>query len=635
MCGINAYWETLSPAEGTQLLRHMNAKVAHRGPDGEGFWTGYNVGLAHRRLSIIDLDGGAQPMECCAGRYIIAFNGEIYNYRQLRAELRPVGYVFQTSSDTEVIPATIDHYGIQEGLNRLQGMFAFVLYDRRQHELLLARDYVGIKPLYLVPTTANGWLVCSELKSAMSSGEVSGRIHGGSILDYLRTGHIPAPRSAWRDVEEIRPGSWVQLSRNGMQRGCFWRWQANPEARGLSQTLDQTEQTLQESVRAHLVSDVPVATFLSGGVDSSLITAIVSRHFRPSISSYNVGFDEAVYDESPYARRVAEHCGTNHHEITVTAGQATPELLEKVVSMYDQPFGDSSCLPTYLVCQAVSQHCKVILSGDGGDEMFGGYARYGQADLLMSLSRVPLAPWALARAGRIAASLRPNLGRRLWKAGRAASRSRVDLALELITYFSEEEIQKLLLPEVWKAWTRDEGFTDVSDYFTSDREPLSAQLINFEINTLLHADYLRKVDIASMANSLEVRTPFLDRKVFGLAQSIPVHHHVSRRQQKRLLKRLAARFVPRETIYRRKQGFGIPFDRWVDNPAMQEYLRDLLTSPDARNRSICQPRMVETLLSTFLSRSRLPNLSRYQVYQRVFMLLSLELWLRRWQPSLN
>jgi asparagine synthase (glutamine-hydrolysing) len=362
---------------------------------------------------------------------------------------------------------------------------------------------------------------------------------------------------------------------------------------------------------------------------------MASQRLDSPISSYNVGFDEAVYDESPFARSVARHCGTDHHEITVAAGQATPSLLEKVISMYDQPFGDSSCLPTYLVCQAVSQHCKVILSGDGGDEMFGGYSRYGQAESLMSLSRIPLAASALGIAGRVASPLRSDLGRQLRKAGKAASCSRADLALSLITYFSEADIEKLLLPDVWEAWRKNDGFSDFSEYFADKTEPLSKQLIEFEINTLLHADYLRKVDIASMANSLEVRTPFLDRDVFRLAQSIPINYHVGPRRQKRVLKRVAERFVPRETIYRRKQGFGIPFDRWVDNPAMHEFLRDLLTASDAINRGICRPQAVDALLTALLNRSGLRNLSRYQVYQRVFMLISLELWLRRWGPSLN
>jgi len=634
MCGINAYWETLPNEVGQELLRQMNARVVHRGPDGEGYWVNNHVGLAHRRLSIIDLQRGAQPMVCCAGRYVITFNGEIYNYRELRALLVKDGYCFQTKSDTEVIPSVIDRFGLEEGLNRLRGMFAFVIYDTCNDELILARDYVGIKPLYIVPTRSHGWLVCSELKSAMGSEMVDNVVHGGSILDFLRTGYIVAPRSAWQGVEEIRPGHWLRISRSGVKRGCFWKWRYSATTMEVQDAMEQAEEVMRSSVEAHLVSDVPVACFLSGGVDSSLITALASQQSRSSIDSFNVAFDEDEYNEAPYARSVASHCQTTHHEIPVKVGQGSPELLETVISQYDQPFGDSSCLPTYLVCQAVSRHCKVVLSGDGGDEMFGGYSRYGRAASLLRISQLPLASSACKISGRFVSTFRPDLGRQLQKMGQLVGKPRREIALSLLTYFNENEIKQLLHPDVWKTWVSDHGFADFSTFFRGTKEPFSAQFIDFEVNSRLHADYLRKIDIASMAHGLEVRTPFLDRRVFSLAESIPVSLNVTEREQKRLLKRLAERFVPRKTIYRQKWGFGIPFDRWADNHKMREFIRDLLVSPNARNRCICRPAAVEALFSAFINRQP-SNLSRYQVYQRVFMLLSLELWLRRWNPSLK
>lgn len=372
MCGIAGYWGDLPADRGTRLLQVMNASLVHRGPDGDGIWTGPQVGLGHRRLAIIDLVGGSQPMASVDGRYRIVFNGEIYNHRALRHELGEAGYRFLTRSDTEVIPAAIDYWGIDKGLSKMRGMFAFALYDLWDKNLLMARDPFGIKPLYIgyAPGVV---LFSSEPKALLTYECLDGRADPVALLDFFTLGASPSPRTCWSAIRELEPGTWLRVGPGGESRGRFWDW-ASSVGKPFTEeeAVEELESVLTDSLRVHLESDVPLAAFLSGGIDSSVLVALLGKHLFPGIKTFNVGFDHAGYDESAYARVVAAHSGSKHHEIRILTGEGTPELFQTIVEQYDQPFGDSSCLPTWMVCREMAQHTKVVISGDGGDEMFGG-----------------------------------------------------------------------------------------------------------------------------------------------------------------------------------------------------------------------------------------------------------------------
>jgi asparagine synthase (glutamine-hydrolysing) len=635
MCGIAGYWGELPADAARPVLEHMNVMQSHRGPDGESIWVGRGVGLAHRRLAIVDLSGGVQPMSSADGRFRIVFNGEIYNHNELRRELSSAGYQFRTRSDTEVIPAALDRWGISDGLKRLRGMFAFALFDQNQHTLLLARDPVGIKPLYVGKGRCLV-LFASEPKAMLSTPFLERHLDATALLDFLTLGHALAPRTCFSEVRELRPGCWLQLNACGENGGCYWDWSAShsQEWTGID-PIEELEACLTNSVRAHLESDVPVAAFLSGGIDSSVLVWLLSHRLNAKITTFNVGFDDTHYDESLHARAVAAHCGSNHQELRIQGGEGDPNLFAKIVEQYDQPFGDSSNIPTWLICREMARHYKVALSGDGGDEMFGGYPRYQTARDIVTLGKIPAGPALVNAISRLLSTKIPDTSRQWRKASELARLPRREMLCALCTYFNTYELGALVRPELAQAamadgptWRRaTEGIS------TNGCDP-AAQLIDMEVRWRLHADYLRKVDIASSAHGLEVRTPYLDPEVFRFSARLPIGLKVRRRSPKHLLRKLALNALPASIVNRPKQGFAIPFDRWSGN-RMHDFLRELLLSSSSRSRTLLLPGAAQALLSAFRGAANRGELSAYQIYQRIFMLASLELWLRKWSPSLN
>jgi asparagine synthase (glutamine-hydrolysing) len=635
MCGIAGYWGDLPEEKGAALLQRMNASLVHRGPDGEGMWKGPQVGLAHRRLAIIDLAGGAQPMASADGRYRIVLNGEIYNYRSLRQELAAAGYKFLTHSDTEVIPAAIDYWGIDKGLSKLRGMFAFALYDRENRSLQLARDPFGIKPLY-VGYAANLILFGSEPKALLTYEGLDRRADPVALLDFFTLGAALSPRTCWSNISELEPGSWLRLSPTGECRGRFWDWSsAVKEPFGEKEAVEKLESVLIDSLRVHLESDVPVAAFLSGGIDSSVLVALLSKYLVSGLNTFNVGFEDPEYDESVHARAVAERYGTNHHENRIADGEGNPELFQKIVEQYDQPFGDSSCLPTWIICKEMAKRSKVVISGDGGDEMFAGYDRYLTARQLAALGRIPLLPPLVGAAGRLLSRSHPGVARRMHKAAAFARLPRGQMLCALHTHFAPEEIPGLFQSEFLReAFADGPTYERFGSYIPPGLSDACEQLMAAEIRSLLHYDFLRKVDVASSAHSLEVRTPYLDREVFDLAANVPMSLKVKNNSLKHVLRLLARKVLPQTVVNRPKQGFAIPFDRWA-SPQLREFLGDLLQSGSARCTDWLQPSAVERTLKVFSNGSRPVCLSRFQAYQRVFLLASFELWLRKWLPSIR
>jgi len=636
VCGISGYWGDLPSDKAAVLLKTMNDSLAHRGPDGEGVWIGSHVGLGHRRLAIIDIAGGGQPMASADGRYHIVFNGEIYNYRALRDELTRAGYTFLTHSDTEVIPAAIGQWGIEKGLSKLRGMFAFALYDREDHSLLMARDPFGIKPLY-IGYSPGLILFSSEPKAMLTYEGLDRRVDPVALLDTFTLGAALSPRTAWSAIREVPPGSWLRFNLEGESRGRFWEWSsAVGEPVTEQEAVEQLETVLTDSLRVHLESDVPVAAFLSGGIDSSVLVALLRKHLVPSLHTFNVGFDEAGYDESVNARAVAAHCGTRHHESRILAGQGTPELFQRIIEQYDQPFGDSSCLPTWIICKEMARHTKVVISGDGGDEMFGGYARYMTARRLASLGKIPLLPSFMDMVGNLTAWIHPYAALQLQKASAYARMPREQMLCALNTlFFKTAEMRELFQPEfLRRALIDGPAYERFASYIPAGLSDPCEQLMAAEIRSLLHYDFLRKVDMASSAHGLEVRTPFLDMEVFSFAARLPTSMKVRPKSLKHISRVLAGRLLPQSIATSPKQGFSIPFDRWA-SPELREFLRELLESPSAKYRNWLQPTAIRTILEVFFGRSSSIHLSRIRAYYKIFLLASFELWLRKWSPSLD
>jgi asparagine synthase (glutamine-hydrolysing) len=635
MCGISGYWGDLPAGKAIALLQAMNASLAHRGPDGEGLWIGPQVGFAHRRLAIIDIASGAQPMASADGRYRIIFNGEIYNHRPMRDELTKVGYKFLTRSDTEVIPAAIDWWGIEDGLSKLRGMFAFALYDLQDNSLLMARDPFGIKPLY-VGYAPGLILFSSEPKAMLTYDGLNRRGDPIALLDFFALGAALSPRTCWSAIRELEPGSWLRFTPEGESHGRFWDWScAMGEPLTEEEAIEQLESVLTDSLRVHLESDVPVAAFLSGGIDSSLLVALLSRHLVPALHTFNVGFDEVEYDESVHARAVASRYGTKHHESRILTGEGTPELFQSIVEQYDQPFGDSSCLPTWIICKEMAQHTKVVISGDGGDEMFGGYPRYVTALQLAALGKIPLLPTLVGMAGYLMTWIHPNAGSQLQKVSTYARMPREQMLCALNThFFKTAEMRTLFRPEFLRqALVDGHTYERFASYIPTGVSDACEQLMAAELHSLLHYDFLRKVDVASSAHGLEVRTPFLDVEVFNLAARLPRRMKVRPKSLKHISRLLARRLLPDSVVDRPKQGFTIPFDRWA-SPQLREFLRELLGSPSAQCRDWFQPGAIDTILDVFFGRSRSIHLSRVRAYYKVFSLASFELWLRKWSPVL-
>jgi asparagine synthase (glutamine-hydrolysing) len=596
---------------------------------------GPQVGFAHRRLAIIDLTGGAQPMGSADGRYRVVFNGEIYNHRDLRQQLTAAGYKFVTRSDTEVIPAAIDHWGIEKGLSKLRGMFAFALYDLENRSLLLARDPFGIKPLYI--GYARGLTVFgSEPKALLTCAGFDRRADPVALLDFFTLGAALSPRTCWSKIRELEPGSWLRLTLRGQCSGRFWDWSGSGGEEPLSETeaLERLEEVLTDSLRLHLESDVPVAAFLSGGIDSSVLVALLRKHLISNLHTFNVGFDDSEYDESAHARAVAARYETEHHEKRIAAGEGTPEIFQRIIEQYDQPFGDSSCLPTWIICKEMAQHTKVVISGDGGDEMFGGYDRYLTARQLVNLGRVPALPVFLGAAGRLLAGRYPDVSRRVQKASDFSRLPRKQMLCALHAHFSTEEVRNLFQSEFLReALTDGPTHERFATYIPAGLPDAGEQLAAAEIRSLLHYDFLRKVDVASSAHGLEVRTPYLDPYVFELAMKLPPSLKIRNKSLKHILRLLARKLLPHGVIDRPKQGFAIPFDRW-SGPQLREFLGDLLRSSSALCRDWLQPDAVDGILNVFSNGSRPVYLSRFQAYQRVFLLAAFELWLRKWSPSI-
>ena len=604
ICGIVSARGGVDPAE----LAAMNAKLVHRGPDSEGTFLDGSVGIAARRLSIIDLETGDQPLANEDGSVRVAQNGEIYNYRELRAELAAKGHRFASHGDTEVIAHLYEEYGLDFAA-RLRGMFAVAIWDARGRRLVLARDRFGIKPLYY-RDEAGELRFASELR-ALPRGEVDPE----ALEAYLAFNFVPAPYSIFRGTFKLPPGHLLVWEGGQTRLDRFARPRPADETELRTESAETLAEELRarmrDSVRAHLVSDVPVGVFLSGGVDSSLLAALAAQESSEPLRTFTIGFEERSFDETAGARKVAERYGTNHRELVL---RPEPELLLRALAeTFDEPFADSSALPTYLVSQLAAQDVKVCLSGEGGDELFGGYYTYS-ADLLASR----LGP--IARLARPFAELLPSSNARISFDYKAKRFTRAAHLPPLERHHGWKEI---FAPEVRAELRTGRSEFDPVDllrarYAETEQAELLARLQDVDLGIPLVDDLLVKTDRSSMAHSLEARVPFLDTAVTNLALALPRRLKVSGLKKKILLRRAAEPLLPSEVVHGKKRGFSIPAAAWLRGE-LAPFAHEVLAPDVLRRQGFFAPEVVAGLLDRHAARKE--DLSR-----QLWGLLAFTLW---------
>ena len=627
MCGICGTFdfEHARPPD-PAVLERMNESLLHRGPDGGGVHIDGPAGLAARRLAIIDLKHGQQPMVAAGGDVAVVQNGEILNHLELRAELEGRGARFRTHCDTEVLL----HLYLREGpgfVARLRGMFAIALWDRRRQRLLLARDRYGIKPLYY--QLQDGRLsFASELKALLRQPGFPRHVDPEALHAFLAFNSIPAPLTIFRSARKLPPGHLLTCSPEGTRIHRFARPEPAPEAglrrEGVGELTAELRDRLESSVRAHMLADVPVGVLLSGGVDSSVLTALAARVSPYRVSTFSIGFRERSFNELDLARLVAERYGTEHHELVVAPHVA--ELLPKLAASFDEPFADSSSIPTYLVSQLASEHVKVVLSGEGGDELFGGYETYAADQLALRVggAAAQLAPLVERLPS---SSRRVSLEYRAKRFVRAAALPPLERHHGWKEIFSPQQRSHVLAPE-WREAPGDPLDGWRARFVETDGAPLLARLQDVDLGIYLADDLLVKTDRMSMAHSLEARVPYLDPVVSDLALALPTKLKVRGMSKKRLLRRAAADLIPRSIVHARKRGFSIPAAAWLRGE-LEPLARELLSPERTKSQGFFEPEFVTRLLDEHVER-------RQDHSRQLWGLMSFTLWAEQVdQPSVS
>jgi asparagine synthase (glutamine-hydrolysing) len=597
----------------------MSGALAHRGPDSEGIEVDGPTGLAARRLAIIDLEHGDQPIADEEGRHRVVQNGEIYNYRALRRELEQAGHRFATQSDTEVLVHLYEERGL-DFAQALRGMFAIAVWDPGRQRLVLARDRFGIKPLYY--READGvFSFASELKALLEQPDFDRRIDLDAVESFLAFNSIPAPMTIFQGVRKLPAGH--LLVHDGDRASLIPYARPRPEPAGAlrsepgNELAEELRDRLRDSVRAHLVADVPVGVLLSGGIDSAALTALAAQETSGAVSTFSIGFEEESFDELDGARLVAERYGTDHHELVVRPDAAT--LLPRLVEAFDEPFADSSALPTYLVSELAAGSVKVALSGEGGDELFGGYYTY-------------VADQLAARLGPAIRPVRPLVERLPSSSAKASFDYRAKRFVRgaHLPPVERHHAWKEIFSSDWRAELVDrrrDGVADPLDLYreryadTAGAEPL-ARLQDLDLGIYLVDDLLVKTDRASMAHSLEARVPFCDPVVAELALALPTKLKVRGFAKKRLLRQAVAPLLPRAILRGRKRGFSIPLAAWLRGE-LEPFAREVLETDTLRRHGLLRPEPVQRLLDDHVSR-------REDLSRQIWGLMSLTLWMERY-----
>ncbi|HEV2915760.1 MAG TPA: asparagine synthase (glutamine-hydrolyzing) [Pyrinomonadaceae bacterium] len=659
MCGIIGFLNTTrhrQPADEMQATaRRMSDTLLHRGPDDEGSWVDASAGLAFgfRRLSIIDLSPeGHQPMTSMDGRYVIIFNGEIYNFRELRRELEASGHRFRGHSDTEVMLAAFSQWGFEQGVKRLNGMFALALWDKRERVLHLTRDRIGEKPLYygLVGGT---FLFGSELKALKAHPSFRAEINRDALALFLRYNYIPAPYSIYKDIQKLPPGTYLSLQAESISSGSSAAGQSVPLPRAYwsarevaeagvaapfegteSEAVAELETLLGDAVGLRMVADVPLGAFLSGGVDSSTVVALMQAQSERPVRTFSIGFTEEAYDEARHARAVAAHLKTDHTELYVTPEDAMA-VIPRLPALYDEPFSDSSQIPTFLVSQLARRHVTVSLSGDGGDELFAGYNRYLLGESVWNkIGWMPKASRAVAAGALTTVSprawdraftglLKPFLPSRLHQ---RTPGDRLHKLAEILTVHDPEAMYMNLVSH-WKQPARlvkgaAEPTTTLTDTAQWANLPSFIQrMMYLDTVTYLPDDILVKVDRASMGVSLEARVPFLDHRVVEFSWRMPLSWKIRDGESKWPLRQILYKHVPRDLIERPKMGFGIPIGEWLRGP-LRDWAEALLGEKRLKEEGFLNPQPVRQKWTEHLGRGH-----NWQYY--IWDVLMFQGWLER------
>ena len=620
MCAIAGIAEVTGRPVDRVLLQAMTTVQAHRGPDGESMVCLGAVGLGHRRLAIIDLVTGDQPMASDDGSIRIVFNGEIYNFRELRRDLEARGARFHTASDTEVILRAYEADG-PDCVRQLRGMFAFAVVDERAGRLVLARDRAGIKPL-VYAWDGRRLLFASEIKAILEDPGVARDLDLEALGQYLTFHYVPAPRTIFRAIRKLPPASTLILSLKGGEPvvSRYWSLKFAPDS-SLTEGdwVEGLRAQLSDAVRCHMISDVPIGAFLSGGLDSSTVVAMMAQASSTPIRTFSIGFDEADFDELRFARQVAARYGTDHYELVVKPNAL--EVLPKLAWHFDEPFADSSAIPTYYVSKITREHVTVALSGDGGDENFAGYRRYAHA--LGLHERFDQGPGQLARPLlRLASRLLPVGAPGQAMAGMLGA-GPLERYLRLVTYQRRETLRRLLSDELVDLARSGPDLAPFSRLASAGAAPdYVSTLQGIDMATYLPDDILAKVDRMSMAVSLESRVPLLDHRLMEFVATIPSTLKLRNGSGKYLLQRAMAQDLPGEILTRKKMGFGVPLGAWFRRE-LRDMTRDVLLGPRACQRAIFRASEVEKLLATH-------DAGRRDCSARLWSLICFELWMQQW-----
>ena len=640
MCGIAGLWNIRESADRGELVRrgrHMAQAIAHRGPDSDGVWIdeGNEISpvLVHRRLAILDLSAdGAQPMHSASGRYCLVYNGEIYNYQDLKSELEGLGHSFRGFSDTEVFLGAIDQWGLNLALQKINGMFAIALWDKQKKELHLIRDRMGKKPLYV------GWVgstlvFASELKVFHTMPEFNAAISQDGLSNYFSFGYVCAPRTIYQDVVQLLPASRMSISVEAKRSRAdlvslmqpYWRPEdhiksSNQDDLDDIATTDQFEELLTECVSQRMVSDVPLGAFLSGGLDSSCVVAIMQKISSQPVQTFTIGFHDKAYNEAAHAKDIAAHLGTDHHEMYLDTKQAM-DVIPLLPQIFDEPFADASQIPTYLVSQFTKKHVTVALSGDGGDEILGGYNRHLSAPAIWKKMRyIP----SLLRP--LMASILKNVPAEKWPASIREKHPQFEDALpKLLRMLSCRNEKDLYLKLLGQSRLSDRIVLNNSRPDYDLASPVSSfidKLMYWDSQFYLPNDVLTKVDRTTMAVSLEGRAPLLDYKLYEYCWNLPLSMKIRDGQGKWLLRSVLSRYVPRELFERPKQGFSVPIADWLRGD-LREWAESLLNPADIRADGLLDPSIIMRMWQEHLQ-------GRANHAEMLWNVLMFQAWKQRW-----
>lgn len=613
MCGIVGIWNYNNKVS-RDTLERMRNKLAHRGPDDSGIFIDQDVGLAHQRLSIIDLSElGHQPM--LDDELVIVFNGEIYNFQEIRKELESKGHQFKSNSDTEVILKSYREWG-KKAVDRFRGMFAFAIFDKQNQKIILCRDRAGVKPLYYYFDDSL-FVFASEIKAIVEHPMVKKELNYEALSLFLQFGYIPEPHSIFKNIYKLEPGCFLEIDKNKeIKKEKYWDiidlYSAGTKDIEGSEVVKELNRILTESFKLRLVSDVPVGVFLSGGVDSSLVASILAENTNYPLKTFTIGFGEKQYDESKNAKKVADYLGTEHHELICTQKEAI-DIIPKLPEIYDEPLGDSSAIPTYLLSQFVRNEVKVSLSADGGDEIFCGYNHSKLiSDIYHKVNRTPsfILNSKLLSMGMKAFSKSPNLDNKIRKINKITK---------------NKKSFKHVYTTINSHWLKEEGLlnrdtfeTHFNDFDRVKDLDLITQMQAVDFKTYLSGDILTKVDRATMAVGLEGRDPFLDQNIIEYAVSLPLKYKYPNKQ---ILKKVLNQYLPKELFDRPKKGFGIPIDAWFRDKLI--FLsKEYLNSKKIKQDDIFNNQIILKELNSFEK--------GHVNFNRLWLILMFQMWKEKW-----